>query len=141
MNVMDFILTGPIRPYTRMTRRSKYINKAAVAYNHDQTRLKWEIREQMSRHGWQRIERGTPLAIGVSITMTGRLHCQDADNQLKAVIDALQGIVFENDLWVDFANIYRELGDADLVEVHVGTIDDYRVEQLAMSKLESSTNA
>jgi Holliday junction resolvase RusA-like endonuclease len=137
--MMEFRIPGPIKPYVRMTRRSKFVNRQAVAYNTDQMRVKWELRDQMTRSGWEMIPRGRPLAIGVLITMTGRLHCQDADNQLKGVIDALQGVVFENDLWVDFANVYRKIGDSDLVEVHVGTIDDYRVEQLAMSRLETST--
>lgn len=119
MTGMTFVLSGPIRPYTRMTQKSKWVNPAAVRYIGDQGRIKGEILEEMSRHHWQMIERGTPLGVHVVIQATGRLHCRDLDNELKAVLDALQGVALEDDRWVDQASAYRRLGDIDVVVVQV----------------------
>lgn len=116
---MYFFITGPIVPYVRMTQRSKYANPRARKYNADQVRIKAELRARMVEQNWQMIERGAPLQISVWIKMTKRLHVSDLDNQLKAVLDALQGVAFEDDRWCDKLTVLRWLGDQDKITAWV----------------------
>ena len=51
------------------------------------------------------IPRGTPLAVEIYIHPAN--HRRDIDNELKALLDAAQGIVFEDDRWVDEVTIQR----------------------------------
>jgi len=108
---MQFNLYGPIKPYTRMTRRGKWTSPAAQAYLESQEALRWQIAELMAVNGWQMIEAGQPLAVDISITVPKRLNTFDLDNAVKAVIDAAQSIVFKNDLWINQIIARRQLGE------------------------------
>jgi len=41
------------------------------------------------------------------------------DNQVKAILDAAQGLVFENDLWIDSISAERRLGSQTRAQVVV----------------------
>lgn len=116
---MYFFITGPIVPYVRMTQRSKYANPRARDYNANQMIVKMQLRDRMREHNWEMIPRGVPLQITVWVKMSQRLHISDLDNQLKAVLDGLQGVVFEDDRWCDKLTVLRWLGDEDKVTVWV----------------------
>lgn len=116
---MKFTLIGKIKPYVRMTRRSKWVNKEAIAYNSNQVELKARLQAAMSAAGYDPIPARTPFAVHILITMPGRLHCQDLDNQIKAVLDACQHVVFPDDRWMDNITADRVLGDKHQVELFI----------------------
>ena len=53
----------------------------------------------MRHQGWELFERGIPL--GVILTIRPCRHNADLDNIYKSVTDAAQGIVYEDDRWID----------------------------------------
>ena len=92
-------LPGVIKPYVRMTQRSQYANPQAREYIASRNRLRDDMRTLMLFHGWQTIPRGVPLA--VSVVVGWLRHNQDLDNIVKAVLDAANGVVYEDDCWID----------------------------------------
>lgn len=113
---LRLVLAGPFVPYTRMTQRSKWTDRAQ-RYLSSQGALRDQARAQMNRLDVEMLPESTPLAVAIEITMTERLHCQDLDNQTKAVLDALQGVAFKDDRWVDDIWAMRQLGDVDRIAV------------------------
>lgn len=117
---MKFIIHGKFVPYVRMTQRSKWVNPRARAYLASKDALAWEYRRQMN--GADLFER-TPLKVTIDIIMTGGLHRVDLDNQIKALMDSAQGVVFGNDCWIDeFGKVIRRLGDEDMVKIEIERI-------------------
>lgn len=94
-----FELTGRFKPYVRMTQKSKFADPEAKAYLASKDALGFQMLQQMVASGWELIPRGIPL--GVLIVIQPVLHNRDLDNEIKAVLDAAQGVVFEDDRWVD----------------------------------------
>ena len=115
---MIFTIDGHIVPYTRTTQRSKWTPRYQ-RYAASQQRIAAKAREQMALNGWQMIARGTPLAVAIEIEMPSRLNSQDLDNQVKAILDALQGIAFENDFWVNDIWATRRLGDGHRAVIEI----------------------
>lgn len=105
----SFTLTGHIVPYVRMTRRGKWVNESAKLYLASQEALAWQMKQAMSKNELLMLPERTPLQVSILITVSKRLHCSDLDNQVKAVLDAAQGVVFKNDLWIDKINARRSL--------------------------------
>lgn len=78
-------------PYTRMTRRSKFVSKSAKRYMSNQEALKWAFRENLN--DW--VYEG---AVSIAFTVHyADKRVRDLDNCMKALGDALQGIVIKND--------------------------------------------
>ena len=107
--MMVFLIEGKIKPYVRMTRRGKWTSKRAQEYLASQAAIKWQLKEQV--RGRDPLPERTPLMARVELWVSERLHCADIDNQIKAVLDAAQGIVFHNDLWIDELHVERSLGE------------------------------
>jgi Holliday junction resolvase RusA-like endonuclease len=101
----EFFLPGRFKPYVRMTQRSKWVDPQAIEYLASKRQLQWQMREQMREQNWEMIPRGIPL--GVMIGICPVLHNMDLDNQVKALLDAAQGVVFEDDRWVDLIAAVR----------------------------------
>ena len=108
---MRFVIQGKFKPYVRMTQRSKWANPQARQYLNSQAAVRAQIAIQKQRAGWDMIPPQTPFVAYIDIQMPGRLHCQDLDNQIKAIIDAAQGIVFPDDRWLDATVATRRLGN------------------------------
>ena len=100
------------KPYVRMTSRGKFVKPEAQEYLESQSALAWEFKRAMLDHGWEMLPPQTPLCVRIHIEMPTRLHKQDLDNQIKAAADAAQGIVFQNDLWIDDLCVHRQIGSA-----------------------------
>ena len=67
-----------------------------------QSAIEIQYANQMALNDWEILPARTPLSISILVFMpANHLHCQDADNQLKALIDAAKGIVFPSDMWID----------------------------------------
>lgn len=101
--VMQFVLTGRITPYTRMTRRGKWVNERAKEYLASQEALAWQFKEQCS----EMLPKQTPLLMR-AIVETPKPHTGDLDNIFKALADSAQGIVFSNDCWIDSISVQRK---------------------------------
>jgi len=93
----EFQLEGPFKPYVRMTQRGKWVKPEAQAYLASKEAHGWQFLQQMG--GEEVIPRGIPLMVTIVIDPPN--HRRDLDNEIKALLDAMQGIVFEDDRWVD----------------------------------------
>lgn len=110
------------QPYTRMTRRGKYVDEAAQRYLDSQMRLALSFKAQLARDGLEMLPPRTPLSLSLVIVRRSRLHTRDLSNELKAVEDALQHVAFQNDCWVDDIHARRVLGAEDYMSVAVGCL-------------------
>ena len=121
---MRFTIKGRIKPYVRMTQRSKWADPQAAEYLSIKAGIGLQVNAQMNRSGFEMLPPKTPLSVSISFHVTDGLHRCDLDNQGKAVLDALQGIVYKDDAWVDKITLERELGDEDVAVVAVWRDND-----------------
>jgi Holliday junction resolvase RusA-like endonuclease len=117
------ILTGKIYPAVRMTQGSKWVDPKAIAYLASQADLKYQIKQQMAADEQDMLPAQTPLYIKIEIQVVGDLHTKDPDNQIKALMDAGNKIIYKDDRWVDHIEIDRCLGPADITVFTVGTLE------------------
>ncbi len=120
---MYFTIPFKFKPYVRMTRRGQWVDKQALEYKDSQTALAWTFRSRMTEMGWEMFPPRTPLRVNLNILMPDRLHCQDGDNQIKAIVDAAQGVVFPDDRWIDEIHMRRSLGDGYLIQVEIEVLN------------------
>ena len=118
---MNFEIVGKIIPYTRVTDRSKRSERAKI-YFASQNAVRLQLQAQMSLQDWTILPGQTPLSVQVRVYQAKGLHKCDLDNIVKALLDAAQGTVFENDFWVDEINAVRWLAsdDKDLCVFRIG---------------------
>lgn len=102
---MEFDLPGRFKPYVRMTQRGKWVKPEAQAYLASKTIMAHQMKKQMLELEWEMIPRGIPLTVRIAIWRTR--HNRDLDNEVKAILDAAQGVVFEDDRWVDAIDARR----------------------------------
>ena len=114
-----FHLEGKIKPYVRMTQRSKSVEAQAIEYIANKHALQYQFKSQMQHNNWDMLPKA-PLSLNVDYTVAERLHGFDLDNVVKAVADAMQEIVIGNDLWIDEVRARRQLGDAFGAVVTIG---------------------
>lgn len=80
-----------IKPYVRMTQRSKYVNKDALEYLASKDALAWAMRV----HGG-RVPDKTPFEVHLSYHAPD-LFTYDLDNLVKAVMDAGNKVMWNDD--------------------------------------------
>lgn len=129
---VSVVLSGAVKPYVRMTRRGKWmaykrkgdklIINPAQQYIANQELLKRSIKEQLVEKGYRTdqlpiFKNKQPLRCHIILIVRKDLHRKDLDNQIKALLDSAQGLIFENDLWIDTITAERSLGQEDLVEL------------------------
>ena len=119
MTGYTFTLPGvEVVPYVRMTQRGKFVDPAALRDLASQRELKalfgLALREREPLPGQ------TPLYVDILLRREA-LHRRDADNELKALLDAMSKAVYPDDRWLDDLHIRRELGPAEIV-VEVGVL-------------------
>ena len=112
---MDFIIKGEIKPYVRMTRRGKWVDPDAQAYLASRAAIQMQLKAQMAERGYSALGRA-PIRVRLWIRVWERLHTKDLDNQVKAVLDACNGIVWADDRWIDDIAAVRYLTDRDHAE-------------------------
>lgn len=115
----QFQVEGRIKPYVRMTRRGKYVKPQAIEYISSQEGLKLALKQQMVEHGYAMLPGQTPLEVNIFIQPAK--HNRDLDNEAKAILDAMTGVVFPDDRWVDQLWVSREPGCA-VVHILVSAI-------------------
>ena len=107
--IYDFSIIGKIVPYTRMTQKSKYVNKQAKRYLEWKDDFGWQIKQIMLDNNWEMIPHPIPLHLRVIYQIPGsRVTRFDLSNLVKGIEDAIQGIVFENDSAVEQITARRE---------------------------------
>ena len=111
-------LPGRHRPYTRMTQKGKWVDKRAKAYLKSQSRLRGCLMEAKVTQGYTTgpiFERGVPLR--VVLLYDWCLNNMDISNLLKAVEDAANGIIWDDDRWIDevLARRYKKGGKGKAV--------------------------
>lgn len=104
-----------IKPYVRMTQRSKFADPQARQYLASKAMLSSALAAVMVDKGWTMLPERTPLRCVLTFFQPKRLHGADLDNLAKAALDAAQGVVFRDDRWVDVIEADRWPGDALLV--------------------------
>ena len=109
---MRYTLVGPIKPYVHRTHRGKYSDRAD-AYHASQNVIRWQLKQQMRDAGVDIIPKGVPLRLRIDVTVPSSMgHRCDCTNLQKGIEDAAQGVVFENDCWVDDIRTTRSIGAA-----------------------------
>jgi len=126
---MNFIIIGEIKPYVRMTRRGKWGSPQAQEYLASKAAIQMQLKEQM--RGRERLGR-VPIQVRIFISVADRLHTKDLDNQTKSLMDACNGIVWDDDRWVDCIEVKRGMRDEEpenrawLTAEFWGMVDDPR---------------
>lgn len=114
---MRFELVGPFKPYVRMTQRSKWVDPQAQAYLASKDALALQFQAQSGF--WTPLARGVPLTVEIEIEHAGGFHNRDLDNEVKAILDAAQGVVYDDDRWIDQIRAIRTRGEAERIVVIV----------------------
>jgi len=114
-----------IKPYVRMTQKSKYVDRAAMTYMASQAHMGHVFKQFHT----ERIDKGKPIRLAIEFNFTN--HRCDLSNLLKAVEDAANKILWDDDRWIDELTVRRRErlpGESkDLVSLYAETIepDDY----------------
>ena len=139
-NFFEFgFYTDLLQPYVRMTQRSMFVNKYAKQYLSSKANLKELIAYELLgvqthmyvkkvKVGGQKVDVESYYAIppktifrmGAQIIYPiGKLkRKQDVDNLLKAILDAGNELIYEDDRWCDNAYVNRfEHGSRDRIHV------------------------
>lgn len=119
---VSFLIEGRIKPYVRMTQRSKHVDPQAQEYLASKLAIGLQLKQQMQ--GREIIPRGIPLAVGVDIEEGVGFHNRDLDNEVKAMLDAGQGVVFEDDRWIDEILAMRYRGQESRASLSVQRLEN-----------------
>lgn len=129
MNYVDLIIyTDLLQPYVRMTQRSMFVNKYAKLYLSSKANLRellaFELKDEAKFKSVKRVKVGsqkvdvescyvipakTAFTVEASVVYPkGKLkRKQDLDNILKALLDAGNELIYEDDRWCDSVIIKR----------------------------------
>lgn len=109
-----FMVPGRPVPAVRMTRRSKHVNQAAQRYLAFKDCVGWAARTAMrQQHPLQ-----TPCAVEIWAYISGG-RPGDSDNIAKAILDGMNGIIYQDDTQVVDLIIHRRTGKPQRTEVQV----------------------
>ena len=110
------------KPYVRMTQRGKFVRPEAQAYLASKDALQLQLNQQMV--DLPMLSESTPLHVDILIDHAHRFNNRDLDNEIKAILDAMQGIVFKNDCWIDRISARRvRSGDRCRIWVSIWEIE------------------
>ena len=102
-------LEGCVKPYVRMTRRGMWVKPQAREYLASREALQWQLRRELIDRPM--LPGQTPLSVQLVITHGHGFHNRDLDNEVKAVLDAMNSIVYPDDRWIDDLQAVRMQGD------------------------------
>lgn len=114
---MNFKIVGEFTPYTRMTQRSKWADPRAQKYLASKMQLGYQLRQQMD--GQPMYPKGLPLSLIARIVSTKGLHGRDLSNELKALEDSANQIVYHDDRYIDHILISRGQGEVNTCSLDV----------------------
>ena len=114
-----------VKPYVRMTRRGKYVNKQAKVYMRNKFVLQFKIKEDMRKRGHQMFPGQTPLWAKIFIQVpSSQGHRCDIDNIAKAILDACNNIVYPDDRWIDELEIKRVIGERNYFHLYADSSEE-----------------
>jgi len=120
---MDFTLRGRIKPYVRMTQRSKWVKGSqAEEYLACKLALGIQFKHTMQHFNECMLPGQTPLSANIIIFEGGGFHNKDLDNQIKSILDAASGIVYPDDRWIDRITAERKRGGEYYATVRIETL-------------------
>lgn len=105
-----------IKPYVRMTQRGKFVKAAAQEYIANQQLIRYAIGHPPMMPGQ------TPLCVTIQQRIAGAVHNHDGDNVIKALLDAMKGIVYPDDRWADAITYERTQASEDLTVITVAVL-------------------
>jgi crossover junction endodeoxyribonuclease RusA len=108
-----FRIEGRPMPAVRMTRRSKFVDPRAQAYLASKTDIQYQLKAQMIEKDYKMLAGQTPLGVVIAVSYTSHKNNHDLDNIVKNLQDSMQGIVYQNDCWIDHISATRKLGKRD----------------------------
>jgi len=120
-----FIIHGRIKPYTRMTQRSKWRDPQALEYLSSQDAIRVQLRQQMVKNDWEMLPERTPLILSAGFFFPSGWHRADCSNRLKAIEDAANGIVWKDDRWIDLYDTVGQFAGDDYLCVMTVNVLDY----------------
>lgn len=102
-------------PAARMTRRGKWVNKQAQKYLAFKEQVGWEARKHFKEQPWQ-----GPVGVELRFYICKVNRSRgDGDNLLKAILDGMNGIIFEDDRQVIEGHYYILEGAPQRTEVKI----------------------
>ena len=111
------VLTGRIKPYVRMTQKGKYVDPQAAEYLASKQALQLQMKTSMNADNYERFANGIPLLAYLSFHVpSSQGHRADLDNLIKAVLDAGNDILYEDDRWIDNIRAHRNIIDNSFKE-------------------------
>jgi len=111
---IKFTIPGRPVPAVRMTRRGKWINKAAQKYLAFKEQVGWEARKHFKGEPWQ-----GPVVVELRFYLKVNHSRGDGDNLQKAIFDGLNKVIFEDDRQVVEGHFYILDGEPQRTEVRV----------------------
>ena len=106
------------KPYTRMTQASKWVDKSAQDYLDSQTNLRGILMEAKTTQGYIAapiFRKGIPLRL---VLIYGyAMNNQDVSNLLKAVEDAANKVIYDDDRWIDEVIVRRAKRKRDVSSI------------------------
>lgn len=114
-----FVILHKVLPYTRTTQMQKWVDPRYQRYAASQNELRRGFTTTMAEQKWPMLER-KPIEVAILIQLEKLDHRVDLDNQVKAIIDAAQKVVFPFDGWVDSIYARREQFAEDRLWMWVG---------------------
>ena len=115
-----FAIIGRIVPAARMTQNGMW-KRQPKRYLNWKEKAALQFKTQMYTR--RLFTKRTPLAVRIRISQAHSLRTSDLDNNIKALLDAAQGIVFEDDRDVHEIDAFRELGSGWYAEMEVEAIE------------------
>jgi Holliday junction resolvase RusA-like endonuclease len=113
-----------VKPYVRMTQRGKFVKKNAQDYLASKEELQLKIKSYMNKHGLERFPEKTPLVFSMTIHVpTSQGYRADLDNIIKAVSDACNGILFDDDRYIDEITAARWIDNKNYLIVRVDELE------------------
>lgn len=107
---MQFLVPGYFKPYVRMTQSGKFVKASARQYMASKNAIGWELKARMTENGWEMLPAKTRVAVQITIFRQDSLEKRDVDNSVKAIMDACNGVVWEDDKQVDCIIATRQAG-------------------------------
>jgi Holliday junction resolvase RusA-like endonuclease len=113
-----------VKPYVRMTQRGKFVKKNALEYLASKTELQSKIKSYMNSHGLEPLTKNTPLIFSLSIHVpVSQGYRADLDNIVKAVVDACNKIVFDDDRYINEITATRWIDDKNYLLFRVDVLE------------------
>lgn len=98
--IIKFEVPGRPVPYTRTTKRQKYVDEQYQRYHAYKEAVATYARNYMALNKIPKIKKGVPLEFGCKVYLKKGKKDGDLSNYVKGLEDALNKVVFADDKWI-----------------------------------------